>query len=268
MILVAGGTGRLGRLVVGGLTDRGLPVRVLTRGRADDLPAGTEVAIGDVRDSRTLPAALRGVDTVVSALHGFLGPRGVSPATVDVAGNRSLFEAARAAGAEVVMVSVVGASADSPFDLFRAKYTAEQHLRDSRVPWTIVRSSAFLETWLDLLRGTAARSGRPTVFGRGDNPVNFVPVAEVAAAVLTAVTDRTTRGRVLEIAGDEDLTLVQLGGRVAAETGFEGEPRHVPRVVLHLLAGTVGHVRPELGRQARAALAMDTTPLAAASHGA
>jgi NADH dehydrogenase len=262
VILVAGGTGRLGHEVVRRLTDRGEPVRVLTRdpGRGG-LPPGTEVATGDVRDPRTLTAALREVRTVVSAIHGFLGPRGVSPGTVDEAGNRSLVVAARAVGSDVVLVSVVGAAPDSPFELFRAKYAAEQHLRASGVEWTVVRSSAFLETWLDVLRGTAARSGRPVVFGRGDNPVNFVPVNDVAAAVVAAVLDRSTRGQVLEVEGAEDLTLVQLAERVTAETGFDGPPRHVPRAVLHLMAGTVGLVRPELARQAHAALAMDTTPL-------
>jgi uncharacterized protein YbjT (DUF2867 family) len=78
-VLVAGGTGRLGTLVVRDLAARGVQVRVLTRaeGRADHLrTAGVEVAIGDVRRPETLPPALVGADVVVSALHGFAGPGG------------------------------------------------------------------------------------------------------------------------------------------------------------------------------------------------
>jgi NADH dehydrogenase len=266
MILVAGGTGRLGSEVVRRLQSRGEQTRVLTRDptRADHLAGtGTEVVVGDVRDRTTLTAAVAGADVVVSALHGFLGPRGVSPATVDRAGNINLVDAAGSAGAAVVLVSVVGAAPDSPFELFRAKHAAEIHLRGVGVPWSVVRSAAFRETWEEVLRSTRSSTGRLTVFGRGDNPVNFVSVQDVAAVVVEAVLDGGGRGRVIDVEGPEDLTLSQLAAVVAAELGSDAAPRHVPRPLLHLMAITAGLVRPELGRQARAALAMDTTPLAA-----
>ena len=72
-------------------------------------------------------------------------------------------------------MSVVGASADSPMELFRCKHAAEAHLRGSGVAWTIVRATAFVELWIDIL-GSTATPGRPVVFGRGDNPINFVSV--------------------------------------------------------------------------------------------
>jgi len=120
VILIAGGTGRLGRVLTGTLTRRGLPVRVLTRdpARAASLAGhGIEVVTGDVRDRASLPAAARGADVVVSAVHGLAGPGGVSPATVDYQGNINLIDSARDAGAEFVLVSVVGAAASSPMEL-------------------------------------------------------------------------------------------------------------------------------------------------------
>ena len=50
-VLVAGGTGRLGTLVVERLVARGRQVRVLTRDpqRAAHLPSAVEVVQGDVR---------------------------------------------------------------------------------------------------------------------------------------------------------------------------------------------------------------------------
>jgi NADH dehydrogenase len=264
LITVAGGTGRLGTLVVGRLRDAGLPVRALTRdaSRAAHLgPLDVEVRVADVRHPDTLPGAVAGSQVVVSAMHGFVGPRGISPRTVDDLGNRALFDAAAEAGADVVMVSVVGAAPRSPFELFEAKYAAEQHLRGVGVPWTIVRSSAFLETWVEVLRETATRSGRPVVFGRGDNPVNFVPVADVADAVASAVLEPEQRGRVVEVVGPEDLTLTELATRVATADGRSLPPRHVPPAVLRVTAATVGRLSPQLGRQVRAALAMDGADL-------
>lgn len=244
MILVAGGTGRLGRLVVRRLAGRGLPVRVLTRdpARAAGLPA--EVVVGDVRR----PLTLGQVDVVVSAVHGFAGPGGVTPESVDRDGNARLVDAARRAGADVIMVSVQGAAPDHPMLLHRMKCAAEQHLRACGIPWTIVRASAFRELWVELL----GRSRRPLVFGAGDNPINFVPVDDVAAVVEQAVVDPDLRGRVLEVGG-ENLTFNEL-----AATIRPAAPRHVPPLALKVLAG----VGPRsLARQAQAALAMDTTDL-------
>lgn len=259
-VLLAGGTGRLGTLVVTGLAARGVDVRVLTRDRARAAhltDAHVEVVCGDVRDPTGAAAAVVGVEVVVSAVHGFAGPRGISPASVDRDGNLHLIEAARAAGAEVVLVSVVGAAADSPMELFRMKHAAETALAASGVPATIVRATAFLELWIDLLSKTAGRRNRPLVFGRGRNPINFVSVRDVAALVDRVIADPATRGQAFEIGGPDDLTLDRLAGMVSAHRGGPAPPRHVPRSALRAMAATVGRLRPELGRQARAALVMD-----------
>ncbi len=260
MILIAGGTGRLGTALATRLTGRGLAVRVLTRApsRAGDLAAlGIEVATGDVGDPASVAAAVRGADVVVSAIHGFTGTPGASPATIDYQGNVNLIDAARAADAQLVLMSVVGAAADSPLELFRMKHAAEQHLMAAGGSWTIVRATAFVELWIDVLGKTAARTGRPVVFGRGDNPINFVSVADVAGLVDQAVTDPCTRSRVLEIGGPDNLTFNQLAAAIQQSAGRTGTPRHVPPPVLRLIARSIGRLRPELGRQVRAALVMD-----------
>src|SRR5260370_42499778 len=85
MILVIGGTGRLGRQVVELLVQRGRPVRVLTRDpRRAALPrtGGVQVVGGGLRQRDSLGPALDGVDTVVCTAHGgegagSNGPRGI-----------------------------------------------------------------------------------------------------------------------------------------------------------------------------------------------
>jgi uncharacterized protein YbjT (DUF2867 family) len=259
VILVAGGTGRLGTLIVRALVDRGFEVRVLTRDleRVGPTSAGVEVVIGDVRNRTSLDQAVAGADFVISAVHGFEGPRGISPATVDRDGNVNLIDAAKSVGADFVLLSTVGASMDSPMELFRMKYAAERYAAASGVPTTIVRATAFLELWIELLRKTAGRSGRPLVFGRGDNAINFVSVTDVAAVVVLAVTDSATRSTTLEIGGPADLTFNELAQKVIAGGGATVTPRHIPTAALKLMANTVGRVKPQLGRQARAAIIMD-----------
>jgi len=263
-VLIVGGTGRLGTLVANGLAVRGVDVRVMTRDpqRATHLlHERTEVVIGDVRDPVSTMTAAVGVDVVVSAMHGFAGPGGVSPATVDRDGNTHLIKAAQSAGAELVLMSVVGAAPDSPFELFRMKYAAETVLAASTVSATVVRSTAFVELWIDLLANTAGRSGRPLVFGRGQNPINFVSVRDVAALVERVTMDQTTRGQTLEIGGPDNLTFDELARMVIALRGGSDGPRHVPRAALQAMIATIGRLRPELGRQGRAALAMDQSDM-------
>ena len=257
MILVAGGTGRLGGLVVDELLARGERVRVLTRSaaRADRLrAAGAEVALGDVRDPASLLPAADGAQVIVSAVHGFAGTGRVTPANVDRDGNAHLVAAAQREGAEMVLMSVIGAARQHPMELFRMKAEAEEALRNSGLGWTVVRASAFLELWQELLRKGPGR--RPLIFGRGDSPIHFVSVAEVAGVVVEAALDPATRGQVLEVRGQSPFTLNQL----AAQTCPGAAPMHVPRLVLRALA----HVAPSpLRRQAAAALTMDTAPAAA-----
>jgi uncharacterized protein YbjT (DUF2867 family) len=263
VIAVAGGTGLLGSRLVAALIAQGHEVRVLTRDRARAaaaLGATPEIVQVDVRRPDGLAEALQGAATVVSAFHGFLGGRGEGPDEVDKHGNANLFSAAQEAGSAVVLMSIMGASADSPADLFRAKFAAEESLRTRDVPWCIIRSGPYIETWHQVLQETAGRSGRPLVFGRGEQRLAFVAVDDVVALAARAVTDPALLGEVLEIGG-EPISLLQLALAVQAAHGWPGKPRHLPRAVLRVAAEVAQPFSPTFARQNRLALVMDTTDL-------
>lgn len=182
MIVVAGGTGRLGSRVVRRLVAQGEPVRVLSRGNVDaDLPGEVELVHGDVRRPADLDNALAGARLVLSAVQGMVG-RDVSPASVDRDGNLELVRAAGRAGADVVLMSVTGASFDHPLEMARMKYAAEQALVTGGVPFTVVRAAAFAELWAGIVEQTAGRGQRPLVFGSADRPIWWVGVEDVAEA--------------------------------------------------------------------------------------
>jgi uncharacterized protein YbjT (DUF2867 family) len=246
MIAIAGGTGRLGSLLATRLAERGLDVRVITRdpARADHLRGvRVQIVAADVRDREGIRAALKGASTAVSAVHGVAGPGRVSPQSVDRDGNVNLIDAAAELGADVILMSVVGASAEHPIELFRAKHAAEQHLTASGVRGTIVRATAFLELWNEIMT-------KLIVFGRGENPINFVSVRDVAAAVERAVLDPDLRGQVMEIGGPRNLTFNQLAELLQQARGRSGKVLHIPRPALRLAA--------PFSPQVRAAIAMDT----------
>ena len=261
MIVVAGGTGTLGTRLVPLLTDRGAEVHILTRdpARARHLSAtGAHAVRGDVRDPGSVAAAVEGADLVISAVHGFSGPGRVSPASVDHAGNANLISAATRARAAFMLLSVVGASPSHPIGLLRAKYAAEQMLRASGLDWTIVRSTAFAETWALIMNQTLQRSGKIMVFGRGNNPVNFVSATDVAALAARAAFDPGLRGQILEIGGPDNLTFNQFAALLQDLTRCDEKVRHIPRPALRAMAWLIAGTKPELARQATAALAVDT----------
>jgi uncharacterized protein YbjT (DUF2867 family) len=247
VILVAGGTGRLGTLLVRRLADRGEQVRVLTRdpARTAHLPATIELLAGDLGDPAAAAEAVAGCTTVVSAVHGFAGPGKPSPEAIDRDANRALIQAAAAAGVgHLVLVSVLDAAPDHPMSLHRAKHAAEQALRTSGLPWTIIRPAAYLETWAGI-------------------PINFVSAHDVAALVDLAVHDPTLRGQVLEVAGPENLTFTELAERLIAASGQPGRIRHIPLPVLRAMSVLARPVSPTFARQAQAAVVMNTTDMTA-----
>jgi uncharacterized protein YbjT (DUF2867 family) len=262
MILIAGGTGKLGTCITELLTARGLKVRILTREplRARHLKSDlVEIVSGDVRDPAVLQRAVAGATTVVSAIQGFSGRGGDSPSTVDWEGNRALIHAAGEAGVgHFILVSVQGASADHPMDLHRMKYRAERELQASRLAWTIIRPTAFMETWIDLIGRPLLQTGKTRIFGRGRNPINFVSIHDVARLVELAVADPALRGALVEIGGPENLSMEQLVDTVERVTGKTGARAHVPLSMMRVMSALMRPVNPTLARQIHAGVVMDT----------
>jgi uncharacterized protein YbjT (DUF2867 family) len=258
MILVVGGTGRLGRVVVGRLGAAGQEVRILTRNAShgDGLPG--HVVVGDVRDPESLAPATRGCSAVISAAHGFLGGRRAGPEAVDQQGNINLIHAAEDAGAEhFVLISVFGAGPDHPMSLHRSKYAAEQALSASGLSWTVLRPTSYIETWIEIIGAKMPSGGSAMIFGRGDNPINFVSVTDVAAAVDRGISDPTLRRRTVDLAGPENLTMTELAQGLGA-----AEIRRIPRPALRALS-LLAPLAPAPARQAAAALLTDTTDMTA-----
>jgi uncharacterized protein YbjT (DUF2867 family) len=262
MILIAGGTGNLGTQVARLLSARGLDVRVLTRdsARARNLEGDfVEVIPGDVLDPRAVERAVAGASTVISAIHGFAGTGDSNPQTVDRQGNSNLIQAAQRGTVEhFILVSIQGTTPDHPMELFRMKYVAEQELRASRLAWTIIRPTAYMETWAALLGEPLLRTGKTRIFGKGDNPINFVSVYDVARFVELAVVDPAMRGELVEVGGPENLSMEQVVQTFEAVTGKGGTKSHVPLPMMRLMSVLMRPVNPTLARQIQAGVVMDT----------
>ncbi len=277
MILIAGGTGLLGRQVVGRLVARGLAVRVLTRDVAlgrqalGSLADDVELVAGDVRDPASLDAAVAGADTVVAAVQGFGGREAGGIAAVDRDGNRNLVRAAAAAGVRrFVLLSIHDASASDALALGRAKAVVEADLRATAMIPLVVRPTTYMETWADIVGGPILASGRARVFGRGRNAINFVSASDVAAIVEDVVASSGSdgpAGRTIEVVGPQDLSFDDVVAAFAAALGRAVPASHVPPAMLRTMSIALRPFKPVIADQMAAAVVLDTTERRAAGLG-
>lgn len=205
-IAVLGGTGRVGRLVVTELVDRGVPVSALVRpGSALPAPVRTGVRVhtGQVDDRASVAATLDGCAAVVVAVgvryrggnpwRGIDGPVDVVPTTIR---------------------SVLAASPDTlPVVLLSAFGAGESW---DQLPWiarAVIRSSALAVSYRGL---TAAEdllgdSGRPHVTVRSVTMVDGPATGGSADATGTRLrgNPKVTRGDVARLLAVQALDLAQ-----------------------------------------------------------
>ena len=179
-ILVTGGTGTLGRLVVGRLQDADGKVRVLSR-RRHEAGEGIEYVTGDLATGEGIEAAADGAEIIVHCA-------GSSKGDEDKA--RNLARAAARAGARhLVNISVVGADrvpvvsgADrAMFGYFASKLAAEQVVAGSGLPWTTLRATQFHDLILLVARQMTKLPVVPVPAGFRFQPLD---AGEVAARLV------------------------------------------------------------------------------------
>jgi uncharacterized protein YbjT (DUF2867 family) len=203
LVLVAGATGRTGKPAVEQLMARGFRVRAMVRDAAkakDQFPKGVQIVVADVTDPASLKPAMKGVKFVVSTIGAGGGPNptpGNTPEEIDNKGVANL--AAAAAKARVrhfVLVSSMATSrhADYPVPFMRpilaAKFKGETALRESGVPYTVVRPGGLI----DEPGGKLAVS-----FTQGDQGTGRIPRADVATVCIEALGRKSAMGKTFEI---------------------------------------------------------------------
>jgi uncharacterized protein YbjT (DUF2867 family) len=176
-ILVTGGTGRLGRHVVGRLQGAGHEVRVLSRhGRQSE--DGVEYVTGDLLAGEGIEAAVNGAAIIVHCAGG---------RTHDDEATRNLVQAASKAGVQhLVHISVVGADEvplvsgidRAMFGYFGMKLAAERVVADSGVAWSILRATQFHDLMLLVVQAMTRLPVIPVPAGFRFQPVDESEVAE------------------------------------------------------------------------------------------
>jgi uncharacterized protein YbjT (DUF2867 family) len=175
---------------------------------------------------------------------------------------RNLFTVATAAGVRHhVALSIVGTDRMPDNGYFRAKVAQEKLIEASGVPYTIVRSTQFME----FLRGIADSSADGNIVKLP--PILFQPIAaDDVATIVAEVALAAARGGIVEIAGPERAVQrnrrpLSEGRRRPASGGARPRGAILGRPGRGALAGAIGRSAPRPSRSRRMAPSFTGTSL-------
>jgi len=262
-VLIVGATGVAGSLTTKKLLAQGVAVRALTRTPAKAEPLhqlGAEVVQGDLRDVDSLRRACTGVDKVLAAAHSIFGRGAEASKYVDDLGHRQLIDVAKATGVQhFVYTSIQGASPTNPVTFNRIKVAVEQYLQASGLAYTILRPSAFMEWHAhEFIGKPILEKGKVTLFGKGDNPRNFVAGEDVANFAVLALTEPHAVGQLIEIGSPDNWSNNQVAALYAQLAGRPVRITHVPLAVLRVMSPLLKPFHPGLSQVMALIILVDT----------
>jgi uncharacterized protein YbjT (DUF2867 family) len=245
-ILVTGARGEVGRAVLTGLLDAGVPATQLRASGRDprrlDVPAGVTPVAADLGDQASLTAALDGVDQLfLYAPHGDTAPMAAA--------------LREAAPEHVVLLSAAAIDEPRGGALATIHLAFEEAVTATGVTATALRPGTFTSNaldWAGEIRGTGTVS-----LPYPDShfaPIHPADIADVAVAVLT---DKAQRGAPILLTGPESLTIRDEIGVLARELGRD----------IRLAELTPEQARARMINHMPAAIADTLLGLAAAANG-
>lgn len=252
-VLVAGGTGFLGRAIVSRLLTDGHEVGVLSRSQHSSDPLDPRVLWeqGDVVEPKSLEGKLAGYDAVVDAVQFPNSPienpkKGYTFERIDLGGTKNLVDAARSQGvAHFIGISGVGAAEKAPYHWLRFKYWEEEHIRNSGATYTIFRPSWVYgprDVSLNRFLGFARFLPFIPVIGNGKTRINPLFIGDLARHVSAAVGTPAARGELFEIGGPDVLTMDEI---IRAALKTEGKRRfllHQPKGLMKVVGSVAQHL--------------------------
>ena len=238
MNLIVGSTGLLGGEICRLLCAQGSAVRALTREASDPGKVarlgnlGAEVVRGDLKDPGSLDKACRDASAVISTASSTVSRQaGDSIESVDQQGQLNLIEAAEMAGVKhFVLISFPGIALEFP--LQAAKRAVEKRLQQSRMSWTILQPTCFMEVWLGPALGFDPAHGTAQIYGDGNGRTSWISFLDVARFAVAALDNLRARNAVIKLGGPDALSPLEVVRLAERITGKTISVQHVPEDAL------------------------------------
>lgn len=216
-ILVTGVTGYVGGRLVPRLLAAGYPVRVLVRGGADRLNGRSwrqqvEIAVGDVLDPDSLPAAMSGVDTAYYLIHSMSGNEEFRNRDVRAAQNFAR-AAAQAGVTQIVYLGGLGNPESNLSEHLRSRQETGDALRQFQVPVTEFQAGMVVGSGslsFEMLRNLTERLPIMIAPRWVYTKTHPIAIRDVLNYLISALTNADSMGQIVEIGGASVLTYAEM----------------------------------------------------------
>jgi uncharacterized protein YbjT (DUF2867 family) len=217
MILISGSPGNIGTPLAEQLVEQSEKIRLIVRDPKKPDPTlaklqarGAEIVRGDFADPDSLAASFTGVSSAF-----LLTP--VAQQTTEW--KRNFIHAAKRKGVQrIVNLSVAGASATVPIDLFRWHWQAEQELESSGIAWTHLRPTDLSRYMVKAVLTTVQEQGL-TFSTAGEGRVALVDEVDVAEVAAAALTKDGHEGKTYTLTGPAKLSYPEMADALAQKLG-------------------------------------------------
>jgi uncharacterized protein YbjT (DUF2867 family) len=243
MILITGANGFVGKNAVSRLQKDGIAVRALVRNAAKaarlrDL--GAELVEGDISNLSSLEAAMEGCEKVIHLVGIIQEAPGVTFQGVHVDGTRNLLVVAKKAGVRnFIYQSALGTRPNAKSQYHRTKWEAEELVRASGLPFTILRPSLIYgpgDLFTIRLAETIKLSPVLPVIGTGQSKIQPIFIDDVIECIRKISMSGSYLNEIYEIGGPEQLTYEEVTKAIAAALGIKRPAVHMPLFFMKTMA--------------------------------
>jgi NAD(P)H dehydrogenase (quinone) len=208
---ITGATGQLGRIVVDHLKQKmaaeDIVAIVRSAQKATDL--GVAAKQGDYDDADSMQRALSGVDVLVMISASEVGKRERQ--------HRNVVEAAKANHVKWIIYTSLLHADVSTLSLAPEHLATEKMIRESGIPFTILRNGWYTENYTGSIAGALA--GGAFLGSAGNGRISSASRKDYADAIVAVVTSEGHEGKTYELAGDDSWTLDNLAAEISRQSG-------------------------------------------------
>ncbi len=218
-VLVTAATGKIAEYLIPQLTQSGFRVKALVhnqRGVGEIAGQGVECIVGGFFDTEAIKRAVHGVDSIVL----------ITPATSDSVEmvNQILSEARMQGSPHVVRVSVIHASQSAPSDNARQHFFGEMAVRQSGLPWTILRPNFFMQNFLSSANTIISEGA--FFYGMDQGRLGMIDVRDIADSISAILAGENHNGKTYSLTGPESVTMMHVAEALSKE--LESPVKYVP----------------------------------------
>ena len=210
-IAITGATGQLGRLVINKLKEKVSPSEIiaLARNTAKASDLGVTVREANYDRPATLEQALSGVETLLLISSSEVGKR--------VTQHGNVIKAAKNTGVKRIVYTSLLHADTSVLSLAEEHRATEAELKESGIPYTVLRNGWYTENYAGSIPGALA--GGAFIGSAGEGKISSATREDFAEAAVVVLTGEGHEGKIYELAGDDAYTLSDLAAEVSRQTG-------------------------------------------------